>query len=142
MKIHITENIEKIIDGYNMIPIIYGKVDLNKIPDNAATEIIAIDAIDSIPHSLLGDFLNQIVRKMRFGCNLILGGVELGLIGRNLINGKLNSENFNELLSSKKSMHSSKDIVDILNQYKLVINNINIRGNNYEITASRPANKN
>ena len=142
MKIHITENVEKIIEGYNMFPIVYGKVDLGGLPDNSLTQIIAIDAIDSIPSNLLPQFIESIVSKMRMGCSFIIGGLELGLLSRNIINGKLSSFNFNDIMSTRKSVYSSKDIVDLLKSHNISIDNVNIIGTNYEITASRPRNKN
>ena len=142
MKIHITENIENIIESYKMAPIIYGKVDIDKYPDNSLIEIIAIDAIGSIPVELLSNFLDQVVKKMRMGCTMTIGGVELGLLARNVVNGKINSEAFNGLVFKNRSIFSSVDIVNMLTQRNLVIDNINIIGNNYEIKTSRPANKN
>jgi hypothetical protein len=142
MKIHITENVEKMIEGYNMFPIVYGKIDLSGVPDNSLTEIIAIDAIDSIPSSLLPQFIESLVKKMRMGCSFILGGLELGLLSRNVTSGKLSSFNFNDIMSTKKSVYSSKDIVNLLKSYDITIDNINITGTNYEISASRPRNKN
>jgi hypothetical protein len=142
MKIHITENIENIIEGYNMSPIIYGKVDIDKYPDNSVTEIIAIDAIGSIPVELLSNFLDQVVKKMRMGCTMTIGGIELGLLARNVVNGRVNSETFNGLVFKNKSIFSSVDIVNMLTQRNLVIDNVNIIGNNYEIKTSRPTNKN
>lgn len=143
MKIHITENIENMIEGYNMVPVIYGKIDsISKYPDNSITEIIAIDALDSIPENLLNDFMRQVISKMRIGCRVIFGGIELGLIARNIINGKINSEEFNSIVYSKKSIHSSSDILKILEFSNLNIDSVTIKGNNYEITSSRPTNKN
>jgi hypothetical protein len=142
MKIHITENIENIIEGYKMAPIIYGKVDIDKYSDNSVTEIIAIDAIGSIPTELLSNFLDQVVKKMRMGCTMTIGGIELGLLARNVVNGKINSEAFNGLVFKNRSIFSSVDIVNMLTQRNLVIDNVNIIGNNYEIKTSRPANKN
>ena len=142
MKIHITENIENIIEGYKMAPIIYGKIDIDKYSDNSVTEIIAIDAIGSIPTELLSNFLDQVVKKMRMGCTMTIGGVELGLLARNVVNGKINSEAFNGLVFKNRSIFSSVDIVNMLIQRNLVIDNVNIIGNNYEIKTSRPANKN
>jgi hypothetical protein len=142
MKIHITENVSKAIEGYGMIPIVYGKADLGAIPDNSLTEIIAIDAIDSIPSDLLSQFIESLVSKMRLGSSLILGGIELGVVSRSLINGRLTSFSFNDIMSKKKSIHSSKDIVDLLKSHNVNIDNVQIIGNHYEITASRPSSKN
>ena len=125
-----------------MAPIIYGKIDIDKYPDNSVTEIIAIDAIGSIPVELLSNFLDQVVKKMRMGCTMTIGGIELGLLARNVVNGKVNSETFNGLVFKNRSIFSSVDIVNMLTQRNLVIDNVNIIGNNYEIKTSRPTNKN
>jgi hypothetical protein len=143
MKVHITENIENIIDGYDMVPIIYGKIDtINKYPDNSLVEIVAVDALDSIPINLLEEFLTSIIRKMRMGCIVTLGGVELQLIARDVIAGKIDSKTFNEAIFKKKAIYSSKDIIDLLNRGNLTIDTANIRGHFYEIKASRQPNKN
>jgi hypothetical protein len=143
MKVHITENIENIIDGYDMVPIIYGKIDtINKYPDNSLIEIIAIDALDSIPHEMLEEFLTSIIRKMRMGCVVTFGGAELQIIARNVIAGKIDSKTFNEAIFKKKAIYSSKDIVDLLTKGNLTIDTVNIRGHFYEIKASRQPNQN
>ena len=97
MNIHITENIDNIIDGYQMIPIIYGKIDTGMLSYNSAENIIAIDAIDSIPHDMLDDFFEEVRSKMRFGCNIILGGIELLAISRDIINGKIDSISYPQI---------------------------------------------
>lgn len=142
MKIHITENIENIIEGYSMMPIVYGKIDISKYPDNSITEIIAVDALDSIPIDYIDTFFEQICKKMRIGCRTVLGGAELGLVARNIISEKIDSKQFNQLMSNKKSIHSSSNIVNILQKFNLNIDSVIIKGNNYEITSSRSTNKN
>lgn len=138
MNIHITENVDNIIDGYKMVPIIYGKIDMGMISDNAAENIIAVDAIDSIPHDMLDNFFKEVISKMRMGCNIFLGGIELLAISKDIINGKIDSKTFNELVYKKRGIYHVNDIKNILKQHGVIIKSIIIKGYEYEITAFRP----
>jgi hypothetical protein len=138
MNIHITENIDQIIDGYEIIPILYGKIDMGTVPSNSATNIVAVDALDSIPYNLLSEFLGQIKQKIRIGGKLVVGGLELSIISRDIVNGKLDSKTFNEIVFNKRGLYNVNDIRDILQSYGLKIDNVTIKGHNYEISASRP----
>lgn len=142
MKIHITENIDKALENYVVVPILYGKIDMSFATDNSVTHIIAIDALDSIPCKLLIDFIKSLVQKMRLGCEIILGGTELSAISKDMITNKINTLEYNELIFGKRGLYRSSDIVNLLNQAGLIIHDIQIKGNKYELTAVRPYNKN
>lgn len=138
MKVYITENIDKVVEGYLMIPIIYGKIDLGQVANNAAQSIVAIDALDSIPVQFLNTFLDDIKSKMRFNSELILGGTELTVISRDVMLGNLNTQKYNELIFSKRGIYNVSDIVNLLQKKELLINRSIIKGYNYEISATRP----
>ena len=138
MKVYITENIDKVIEGYTMIPIIYGKIDLGQVPNNAAKSIVAVDALDSIPVQFLDNFLDDVKSKMRLNSKLILGGTELSVISRDVLLGNLNTQKFNELVFSKRGLYNISDIVSILQSKNLIINKSSIKGYNYEISVTRP----
>jgi hypothetical protein len=138
MKIHITENIDKIIDGYKMVPVLYGKIDLSMVPNNAATEIIAADALDSIPSSLVTEFISSIRNKMRFGCKLILGGTELSVISNDIVNGKIPTDEFNNVIFNKRGIYKAKDIVELVNSHDLKVDSVTIKGYQYELAIIRP----
>jgi len=138
MKVYITENIDKVIEGYTMIPIIYGKIDLGQVPNNAAKSIVAVDALDSIPVQFLDNFLDDVKSKMRLNSELILGGTELSVISRDVLLGNLNTQKFNELVFSKRGLYNISDIVSILQSKNLIINKSSIKGYNYEISVTRP----
>lgn len=142
MKIQITENIDKAIENYTIIPILYGKIDLSLTPNNSVTHIIAIDALDSIPSSLLAEFVSNIVQKMRLGCQIIIGGTELDAISKDVISHVISTQDYNELIFNKRGIYRSEDIIRLLNQAGLTINSTQIRGYKYELTASRPYPKN
>lgn len=142
MKIYITEHLDKAIENYKLIPILYGKIDVISIPNNSATEIIAIDAMDSIPSHLLVEFIKSVRQKMRIGASLIVGGTELSALARDLINHKISTKDFNESVLNKRGIYRSLDIIDLLKQAGLTIDKTIIRGYNYEISASRPSDSN
>jgi hypothetical protein len=138
MKIHITENIDKVLQDHQIVPILYGKIDLGIIPDNAAQSIVAIDALDSIPANLLAEFFQKISQKMRFGCNIIVGGLELSSLCKDVISGKVSTNDYNNLIYSKRGVYSVSDILSILSQLNLKIESVIMKGHNYEIKATRP----
>lgn len=142
MKIFISENIDKSIDGYKIIPIIYGEVDLQSIPNNAATDIVAIDAIDSIKYADLSSFISKIASKMRLNSNLYLGGLDLFALSRELLNGSKSVEEYNAIVNGKNGIYSSSIILDLLRANGIKINSVVYKGNRYEISATRPDYKN
>jgi hypothetical protein len=137
MKVYITENIDKVIEGYVMIPIIYGKVDLGQIPNNAAQSILATDALDSIPVQFIDMFLEDIRSKMRFNSELVIGGTELSIVSRDVLLGNLNTQKYNELIFSKRGIYNVSDIISLLQNKNLTINKSSIKGYNYEISVTR-----
>jgi hypothetical protein len=138
MKVHITENIDMVLQDHKMIPIIYGKIDLGSLPDNSAQSIVAIDALDSIPANLIPEFFQKVSKKMRFESILTVGGLELGLLSKDVVNGKISSSDYNGLIYNKRGVYTVLDIVNILSQLNLKIESVSIKGYNYEIKATRP----
>jgi hypothetical protein len=137
MKVYITENIDKVIEGYVMIPIIYGKVDLGQIPNNAAQSILATDALDSIPVQFIDTFLEDVKSRMRFNSELVIGGTELSIVSRDILLGNLNTQKYNELIFSKRGIYNVSDIISLLQNKNLTINKSSIKGYNYEISVTR-----
>lgn len=142
MKLFISENIDKGLHGYITVPIINGEIDLTKIPDNSATSIIAIDALDSISYEKLFGFLSLLITKMRLNCNLYLGGIDIYAISRELISGSKTIEDYNKEVCNKNGIYSSKLILNILESNAIKVNSVVYKGNTYEISATRPEHKN
>jgi hypothetical protein len=137
MKIQITENPEKLIDGYSMMPIVYGKIDMSGIPNNCSTEILANDAIDSIFVDDIMDFFSQIVSKLRMNGKLFVSGTDLSIICQEVLSGAMNCVEFNKLNNEKRSLYPTDDIVSIIISSGLKIDFVEIKGNKYEIRATR-----
>lgn len=142
MNIYISENIDKAIDNFTLVPIVYGEVDLGKIPDNAGTTIIAIDAVDSIKQNNIESFVNNVCKKMRLNSSLHIGGLDVYAVSRSLLSGMMDLGEYNKLILGKTGIYSLRFIVDLLKKNGLQIKSAVYKGNNYEITATRPHNKN
>jgi hypothetical protein len=137
MKAIITKNVEDKIIGYECIPVIYGKIDLSNIPDNSLEDIIATDFLDYIDVDKVDEYLSNICKKMRMNSTLTLRGHELGLLCRNTVNNTITSKDFNQLTSKTKSIHKLPDVINLLKSKNLLINNVTIKGIQYEISSIR-----
>lgn len=142
MKAIITENIGNKIEGYICIPVIYGKITLDDIPDNSLTDIVAIDFIDKIPYDKVDENLTSVVKKMRLNSTIKIRGNDLSLISKYIANNVLTSEEFNKIIQNTKSLHKSTDIINLLKSKTLVIETVSLKGCQYDIIASRRINQN
>jgi hypothetical protein len=140
MKLYISEHIDKAISGFKIVPIVYGEIDLSGIPANSASTIVAIDAIDSIKHENIENFVGGVVGKMRIGSNLYIGGTDVYAMSRNLVSGNTNLEEYNKTIIGKQGIHSAKKIVDLLQSNGVIVLSVVFKGNNYEISATRKPN--
>lgn len=142
MKVYISEHLDKIIEGFNTIPIVYGSVDLGSIPNNGASVIVAIDALDSIKQENIADFIRGMASKMRINAVIHLGGLDAYALSKDLIGGKIDIEDYNKSITGKLGVYSSRYICDLIQSQNLTINSVTFRGNNYEISATRIINQN
>jgi predicted CopG family antitoxin len=142
MKLYISENIDKAIQNFTLVPIVYGEVDLSNVPDNAATMIVAVDAIDSIKSKDIENFINNICRKMRLESTLHIGGLDAYAVSRSLLNGTISLDEYNELVLGKTGMYSSRFIIDLLKKNRIQIRSAVYKGHTYEIAATRSNNQN
>lgn len=142
MKLYISENIDKAISGFTLIPIVYGEVDLNSIPNNCASEIVAIDAIDNISNDKIELFISNLYSKIRLNGIVHFGGLDAYALSRNLLSGNIDIKEYSKMISQNNAIYSSKYILDLLRKYNLSIKSVIYKGNYYEITAQRTHNQN
>lgn len=140
MKIYVSENIDKAIQGFTIVPIVYGEVDLSKIPDNGATTIVAIDALDTILPDKVNPFINLLCTKLRLNGSIHIGGLDPNALSRSLVSGNIEIDEFNKSISNKEALYPSKYITELLRLRDLTILSVIYRGNYYEISAQRTKN--
>ena len=142
MKLFISENIDKAIEGYKLVPIVYGETDVESIPNNSATDIVAIDGVDSIKYSNLPQFIAKISSKMRLHSTLYIGGIDIFALSRELLSGSKTVEEYNEIVDGKSGIYTSSIILDLLRSNNIKINSVTYKGYRYEISATRSNNTN
>lgn len=140
MKLHISENIDKTIEGFTIVPIVYGEVDLTAIPSNCASEIVAVDAIDSISHDKIEQFVSNVCSKIRLNGTAYFGGLDVYAVSRSLLSGNINVKEYNALISKSNAVYSSKYILSLLQSLGITIQSVVYKGNYYEITTKRTHN--
>ena len=138
MKVHIVRPGEESIGGVERVEIspAFG-VDVSQYSDNEIEEIFANDLIDSIPSDQVGATINSLVRKMRLGGRMVIGGTDLRLFCKMVISGSMNEEAANKIIGKSSSMIPTNLIMNTLRQCGLNIQASYINGVHYEIEAKR-----
>jgi len=136
MKIHITNN-EDHIKGYERIGVQDGKVNLDQCSDNECSLIFAPDCLDYLGFQDMQQFLITARQKMRMGSKLVVGGTDLRMLSRSIVDGSIDIDTANDILYSKRSCADVSLVRDALKNVGLNILTTVISGVHYEIEASR-----
>ena len=137
MKIQITTSNQEHIAGYREISIKDGKIDFQEISDNECTYILANNILDVFPAKHATQCIAELVKKLRLGGTLVVGGTDLRVFSLNVINGMLPSNEASDIISSVTSMNDTGTIADIIRGMNLQIVSTQIGGVHYEISAER-----
>jgi len=137
MKVQITTSNQEHIAGYREISIKDGKIDFQEISDNECTHILANNILDVFPAQQVKLCIMELVKKLRLGGTLVVGGTDLRSFSLNVINGMLQPNEASDIISSVSSMSDTGTIADIIREMNLTIINTQIGGVHYEISAER-----
>ena len=138
MKVHIVRPGEESIGGFERVEIspAFG-VDVSQYSDNEILEIFANDLIDSVPSDQIGVVITSLVRKMRLGGRMVIGGTDLRLFCKMVISGSMNEEAANKIIGKSNCMIPTNLVMDTLRECGLKIQASYINGVHYEIEAKR-----
>ena len=137
MKIQITTSNQEHIAGYREISIKNGKIDFQEISDNECTHILANNILDIFPAKHAKQCIAELVKKLRLGGTLVVGGTDLRIFSLNVINGMLQPDEASNVIGSVSSMSDAGTISDIIREMNLTIASKQISGVHYEISAER-----
>ena len=137
MKIHVVRENEKHIEGYERVVINDKGIELEKFSDNECSFILAGECIDSIDIENIEELLFKLRQKMRLGSTIVIGGTDIRVFCRAVINGSISSDHASQVFSNNKSCSDVNHISEILQKLGLEIITTNISGIHYEIEASR-----
>lgn len=138
MKIQLVNDPSTGIEGYTIVN--YMKDGLNfldTLSNNECEEIIATDILNNVPYNAIDGVLQKFISKLRFDGKLILGGFDLRIFCRSVVNNLISEQEALQVLQAIRSMVPCSTIVNKLISLGLTIQSSNINGSTYEITAIR-----
>ena len=137
MKIHITRPQEPSIENYKRIEVKDNSLDLSTISDNECESILANELLDSFSVEKIGDVLQAIVKKIRMRGELIIGGTDIRLFAKALINEQVNEMDAARLIEKSQSMTTVDKMAKAVAHLGLEIKSTQIKGIHYDIVATR-----
>lgn len=111
---------------------------LSSIPAATATEILCEDALDYTENRI--EALQNIISKLRYGGRLILTGIDVQELSRELLNKNVSIDEMSQLLySGRQSATSVSKMTEVLSALSLIVVNSRIKNMHYYILAKRNA---
>ena len=137
MKIQVVKMGEAVIEGYKHVICSDNYINLMDISDNECSEIMAQDVLDNFDYEKIHECLVALVGKLRLNGKIIVGGTDVRLFSRLVINSSLNEQEASQILSRCKSMSSLNLVNPMINSLGLNIETSTINGTHFEIVAKR-----
>ena len=137
MKIHIVRESQKSIENYKKVTVSNNSVDLSDISDNECTFILAGDTLDSFSLESIPSFIQNLTKKVRMGGSLVVGGTDIRLFSKSIINGMISESEASSIIGLVQSMSIIANTVEIIKSLGMQIESTQINGYHYEIKAQR-----
>jgi len=136
MKLNIINQFSKKIVNYNNV-LLKEEYNFSDIIDNSCEEILCIDSLDYIQNAEKLNKLQNILSKLRLNGKIVVCGTDYRSLSRLILSESMSPEDYNKEIENKKSLSCSTDIRNFLLSNNLKIESETIRGQKYEITATR-----
>lgn len=137
MKIQIAKVGEETIGGYNHIVCSDNYINFMEVSDNECTEIVASEVLDLFDIDKVKDCLVAMVGKLRLGGTLAVGGTDIRLFSRLVMNNMISEEEASQIIKKSNSMPQSSLVTEILASLGLNIVTVNLSGIHFEVVAKR-----
>tara|TARA_R100000988_G_C3965440_1_gene148528 strand:- start:115 stop:534 length:420 start_codon:yes stop_codon:yes gene_type:complete len=119
-------------DGYQYVDL----AQVIDIDDGSCEEILLENCLDYV--SQRKDFLSEIVKKVRYGGKIIVSGIDLHQVGRQITNGFITTSNAASVLYDKRQSSSTIDeMQSLLELGSLTIISKQLSDINYTLIAQR-----
>ena len=119
-------------DGYEYVDI----SNIVDIDDASCEEILVGECLDYL--SQRKDFFAEIVKKVRYGGKIVISGLDLNQVGRQITNGAINTGNVSELVYNKRhSISNVYEVAETLTKSGMHVTSKTISDINYSVIAER-----
>jgi hypothetical protein len=137
MKIHIVREGQETIKGFTKVLVKDGVINFNDVSDNQSVFILAGDVLDEFPIEKTQECLKLILQKLRLGGKLVIGGTDIRLFCKSVINSLITKENASNTIFNCKSMTDIETVLLLIRSAGLNVITTQTNGVHYEITAER-----
>lgn len=137
MKIHIVNKNQNPISGYEKIIVDQQQIDFQSISDNECEFIMANQILNDFEHKNVGNCISSLLKKLRIGGTLVVGGIESRMFATQVINGLITPDAASNHIYNCLSMTDITEVSDGIRSLELNIVSTQINGIYYEITAKR-----
>ena len=137
MKLHIVKPEQESIENYTRLDVTSNTLDLSAVSDNECIAILANDILDVFNLDNVHAVIEQLVRKLRMGGELVIGGTDIRLFCKFVANDQIDEPTAARLIGNAQSMTTFDQTSNSLVALGLNILSSQIMGIHYEIKASR-----
>ena len=137
MKIHVVRMDQKPIENYRAIVVSENFINFLDISDNECVEILANDALDSFSIEKIPECIHGLVKKLRLGGTLVIGGTDIRLFAKAITNGAIGRGDASGMIDSLHSMATMSMVSPVIEKAGLKIINTSLGGVHFEIKAQR-----
>ena len=135
MKLYLTTDETKTVQGYNNIIVSNGSCKLDGIFKNSCDEIIVDNCLDCINNSL--DFLKILSSLIRLNGVIKIYGIDLRNICLSYINGEFGLTEMRKLILDKHDIFSISDIFNVVKEVNLEVLKCELNGPSFDIQCLR-----
>lgn len=136
MKIHIVDDPNKAIEGYNVIAFNNLDEHFANLSNNSCEFILANNIFDYVESKNIPEIIQKLLLKLRLNGKMSIGGKDINLFCKAVKNGLLSEHDASNTIAQCKSLVSYNFVQNIVKQLGLKYTT-QLNGIHYEITASR-----
>ena len=137
MKIHVVKPQQEAIENFKKVVCFNNSIDLSEISDNECDVIMANDAVDLFSIDKIGEMLGPLVKKLRLNGTLVVGGTDLRVLCKSVVNDQISEQDASNIISSLSSATNLRMVKAMAESMGLNVVSTQLSGIHYEITIKR-----
>ena len=137
MKIHVVRPQQEAIKNFKKVICFNSSIDLSEISDNECDVIMANDAVDTFTIDKLQELLGLLASKLRLNGELVIGGTDIRILCKNVINDQIDETTASQIISQLQSATSLQVLRGLAQEMGLNVVSTQLSGTHYELTIKR-----
>ena len=137
MKLQILRGGQEEIENYSHVVASDNKVDISHIINNECERILATDVLDCFTVDGVPELIQALVSKLRLGGEMSIGGTEIRMLCKSIINGSITPEEGSGIISGLYSASSLQFVQEALEKLGLTVVDTHMNGIHFEVKVRR-----